>query len=85
MRKAVEKKKTGVNCNKCSDGEMMERMGKFGMFYSCTNYPECKHAIKTKPTGKKCKMCDSLMMEGTKTIPERCSVRTCLNHNPHKL
>ena len=25
------------------------------------------------------------MMEGTKTIPERCSNKTCPNHNPHKL
>jgi hypothetical protein len=23
--------------------------------------------------------------EGTKTIPERCSDKTCPNHNPHKL
>jgi hypothetical protein len=29
--------------------------------------------------------CDELMMEGTKTIPERCSDKTCPNHNPHKL
>jgi hypothetical protein len=25
------------------------------------------------------------MMEGTKTIPERCSNKACPNHNPHKL
>jgi hypothetical protein len=24
-------------------------------------------------------------MEGTKTIPERCSDRICPNHNPHKI
>jgi hypothetical protein len=24
------------------------------------------------------------MMEGTKTIPERCSNKMCKNHNPHK-
>jgi hypothetical protein len=24
------------------------------------------------------------MMEGTKTIPERCSNKTCAMHNPHK-
>ena len=32
-----------------------------------------------------CDMCGALMMEGTKTIPERCSDRNCKNHNPHKL
>jgi DNA topoisomerase I len=79
------KNRTGVKCNKCSDGEMSERRGRFGLFYSCSNYPTCKHAIKAKPTGNICPMCNSLMMEGTKTIPERCSNKVCQNHNPHKL
>lgn len=77
--------KTGVACPVCKTGEMVERRGRFGLFYSCSNYPDCKHAIKAKPTGKICKECGSLMMEGTKTIPERCSNKSCPNHNPHKL
>ncbi len=76
---------TGVKCPLCKDGEMAERRGRFGMFYSCTNYPKCKNAIKAKPTGNICTLCGSLMMEGTKTIPERCSSKPCPNHNPHKL
>jgi len=76
---------TGVKCPVCKEGEMMERRGRYGVFYSCTNYPKCKNAIKAKPTGKICEMCGSLMMEGTKTIPERCSNKACPNHNPHKL
>jgi DNA topoisomerase-1 len=85
---------TGIKCPLCKDGEMAERRGRFGIFYSCSNYPKCKHAIKTKPTGNIChfirvdkdgKECGALMMEGTKTIPERCSDKTCPNHNPHKL
>lgn len=80
-----KKKMSGVACPMCKDGEMMERRGRFGIFYSCSNYPTCKNAIKTKPTGNICPMCDSLMMEGTKTIPERCSNKMCKNHNPHKL
>ncbi|OGZ02137.1 MAG: DNA topoisomerase I [Candidatus Liptonbacteria bacterium RIFCSPLOWO2_12_FULL_60_15] len=79
------KGKTGVACPLCKKGEMVERRGKFGLFYSCSNYPECKNAIKARPTGRICTMCGSLMMEGTKTIPERCSNKTCPNHNPHKL
>lgn len=82
---AEKKKKTGIVCPVCKKGEMMERRGRFGIFYSCSNYPECKHAIKAKPTGKICEICGSLMMEGTKTIPERCSNKNCENHNPHKL
>ncbi len=88
------KKKTGVKCPLCGKGEMMERKGRFGIFFSCTEYPECKNAIKTKPTGKICtykrddkdgQKCGALMMEGTKTIPERCSDKTCPNHRPDKL
>ena len=80
-----KKKMTGVECPVCKKGEMMERKGRFGIFYSCSNYPDCKNAIKAKPTGRICDMCGSLMMEGTKTIPERCSNKSCPNHNPHKL
>ena len=79
------KAKTGVKCPKCSDGEIVERRGRFGPFYSCSNYPKCDFAMNSKPTGKICELCKSLMMEGTKTIPERCSNKLCANHNPHKL
>jgi DNA topoisomerase-1 len=79
------KKRTGVKCTDCKDGEMVERRGRFGLFYSCSNYPTCKNAIKAKPTGELCPMCGKLMMEGTKTIPNRCSSKACPNHNPHKL
>lgn len=80
-----KKKMTGVECPTCKKGEMMERRGRFGIFYSCSNYPDCKNAIKAKPTGNICKMCEALMMEGTKTIPERCSNNKCPNHRPDKL
>jgi DNA topoisomerase-1 len=85
---------TGVKCPFCKDGEIAERKGRFGVFYSCSNYPKCKNAIKSKPTGNICHFirndkngaeCGALMMEGTKTIPERCSDKLCPNHNPHKL
>lgn len=76
---------TGVACPVCKKGFMSERRGRFGIFYSCSNYPDCKYAIKAKPTGEICKMCGSLMMAGTKTIPDRCSDKNCPNHNPHKL
>ncbi len=79
------KKRTGVACPICKNGDISERRGRFGIFYSCSNYPSCKFAIKAKPTGRICEMCSSLMMEGTKTIPERCSNKACLNHNPHKI
>lgn len=82
---------TGVTCPICKTGTMVEKRGRFGLFYGCSNYPKCKHIIKSKPTGQICNYpretgpCTNLMMEGTKTIPERCSDKTCPNHNPHKL
>ncbi len=79
------RKKTGVACPLCHKGEISERRGRFGTFYSCSNYPDCKFVMKAHPTGKTCNLCGSLMMEGTKTIPERCSNKTCPYHNPHKL
>jgi len=80
-----KKNSSGVKCPSCKEGELMEKRGKFGFFWSCSNYPKCKFAIKAKPTGRICEMCGSLMMQGTKTIPERCSNKLCPNHNPHKL
>jgi DNA topoisomerase-1 len=80
-----KKKMTDVTCPECKKGKMMERRGRFGIFYSCSDYPACKNAIKAKPTGNICDLCGSLMMEGTKTIPERCSNKMCKMHNPHKI
>ncbi len=80
----IKRKMTDITCPVCKNGKMMERKGRFGIFYSCSNYPDCKNAIKAKPTGNICDLCESLMMEGTKTIPERCSNKMCRNHNPHK-
>jgi len=79
------KKRTGVICPLCKKGDISERRGRFGIFYSCSNYPDCKFAIKAKPTGRICDKCGSLMMEGTKTIPERCSNNKCPNNRPDKL
>jgi DNA topoisomerase-1 len=76
---------TGVECPLCHIGTMVEKKGRFGIFYGCSNYPKCKNIIKSKPTGQLCPMCGSLMMLGTKTIPERCSSKVCPNHNPHKI
>ncbi|MCR4283940.1 MAG: type I DNA topoisomerase [Parcubacteria group bacterium] len=87
------KAKTGVKCPACRQaglnekdaGEIVERRGRFGPFFSCSNYPKCKFAMKSRPTGNICKLCGSLMMEGTKTIPDRCSDKNCPNHRPDKL
>ena len=88
IEESEEEKKenlTGVKCTECTNGEMLKKQGKFGEFFSCSNYPKCKNAIKAKPTGDLCPVCNKLMMNGTKTIPNRCSQKMCLMHRPDKL
>ena len=75
---------TGVACPVCKKGNIVEKRGRFGLFYACSNYPSCTFTMKSKPTGAVCNLCGALMMEGTKTIPERCSNKECPNHRPHK-
>jgi ssDNA-binding Zn-finger/Zn-ribbon topoisomerase 1 len=81
---------TGVKCPECKNGFLDPAMGRWGPFYKCTN-KNCEFYLHTRPTGKKCKLkrngkvCGHLMVEGTKTIPDRCSDKTCPNRNPHKL
>lgn len=31
------------NCPSCNDGKLGVKIGKFGVFIACSNYPECKH------------------------------------------
>ena len=47
----------GVNCPTCN-AAMVKRDGKFGPFYSCSEYPKCKGTRKV-PFGKKCSKCSS--------------------------
>ena len=34
---------TGETCPACGKGEIMIRLGRYGRFKGCNNYPECKH------------------------------------------
>ncbi len=87
-------KPTDVKCPVCRKGVLAPGRGRFGVIWKCDadSKPRCKFYTETKPTGKKCsfvrdhgKKCGALMVEGTKTIPDRCSEKTCPNRNPHKL
>lgn len=54
--KLVGEAKTGRKCTTCTEGELIEKRGRFGRFIGCSNYPECKHteAISTGVTCPKC-------------------------------
>lgn len=50
---------TGVSCP-LDGGEIIERKSKKGkVFWSCSNWPECKFASWNKPVAEKCPECDS--------------------------
>ncbi len=80
-----------VKCPECGHRGFQAAKGRFGPVWRCLNRPACKHFFDARPTGKKCgyvvrgKKCGALMVEGTKTIPDRCSLRSCPNRNPHRL
>ena len=40
-------------CRKCADGFMIEKSGKFGVFFSCSNAPRCFETISKKQMKKK--------------------------------
>ncbi len=52
-------------CNKCGQGKMVLRRGKFGLFAACNRYPECQNTFSVpknaliKPAGKKCQFCST--------------------------
>jgi DNA topoisomerase I len=41
-RVKIEVEKTGEKCPECKKGELVIRMGRFGKFISCSEFPECK-------------------------------------------
>ncbi len=81
---------TGISCSACRKGTLEPAHGRFGPIYQCSA-PGCSFYVETRPTGKKCKYisdgvkCNAWIVEGTKTIPDRCSDKNCPNRNPHKL
>jgi DNA topoisomerase I len=40
---------TGQACDKCGQGEMVEKAGKFGIFLACSRYPECDNTKELEP------------------------------------
>ena len=81
---------TGVGCPSCNRGTLEVARGRFGPIHKCT-HKGCGYWLPDRPTGARCfyirggKECGALMVMGTKTIPDRCSDKSCPNRNPHKL
>ena len=53
LSRMIDKKMRELNypfvigeCKVCGKGYMVKKKGKYGWFYGCSNYPECRHIIK---------------------------------------
>ncbi|OGY31237.1 MAG: DNA topoisomerase I [Candidatus Andersenbacteria bacterium RIFCSPHIGHO2_02_FULL_45_11] len=70
-------KDTGVACSACGKGKIIEKKSRYGKtFYACDQYPACKNAYWSKPTGEKCPTCDAMLVYGAKNTI-RCSAKGC--------
>ena len=60
QRAQVPVEETGETCPECKKGGIVIRSGRFGKFYSCSNFPECKYTetYKEKVEGMKCPDCN---------------------------
>lgn len=57
-RVKIETEKLGIKCPECKKGELVVRIGRFGKFISCSNFPECKYTDKyVEKVGMKCPKC----------------------------
>jgi DNA topoisomerase-1 len=57
-RVKIETEKLGKKCPECKGGELVIRIGRFGKFVSCSEFPECKHTEKyLQKAGMKCPDC----------------------------
>lgn len=82
IKKAPKKEpvKTGVVCPTCGEGEIVERTSARGrskgaLFYACSLFPKCKATFSGIPTGEKCSVCGSAIIQIGDMI--RCNNERC--------
>lgn len=73
----AEPKPVGVSCEKCTDGQIVERKSRRGkIFYGCSTFPACDNAMWGMPLDERCETCNSLLMLSGKT-KVKCSNKEC--------
>ena len=57
---AIAEQKTEKTCPKCG-APLLIKLGRFGKFYACSKFPECKHTapLEKQKLGIKCPKCDN--------------------------
>lgn len=49
-----------IKCPDCEEGQLKKRTNKTGkIFYSCDQYPKCKHLINDEPVAEPCPKCNA--------------------------
>lgn len=58
-KKEIAQEKTDKNCPSC-DGQLIIRIGRFGKFYACANFPKCRYTapLESKRIDIKCPKCN---------------------------
>lgn len=70
----------GVGCPECNGQVVLRRTKKGRKFFGCSNFPNCRFVSWNQPTGKKCPVCGSVLVEknnrqgGTRIT---CSAKGC--------
>jgi DNA topoisomerase-1 len=54
--------KTGANCPKCKDGDLLQRRGKGRIFFGCSTYPQCDFTVSARPIPIVCPECEGLLV-----------------------
>src|SRR6266849_6220538 len=54
---------TGQKCEKCGEGELLERISRHGFFLGCSRYPDCKTTRRLKAGTRKALQPDELLDE----------------------
>jgi ssDNA-binding Zn-finger/Zn-ribbon topoisomerase 1 len=50
----------GVACDRCGQGEFVERAGRNGrLFYCCDRYPKCRNSVPNRPIPTPCEACEA--------------------------
>lgn len=66
---------TGIKCPTCNKGTFLEKKSRRGkVFYSCSTYPKCTHALWNKPIDKPCPDC------GAPFVTEKVTKRNGTEH-----
>lgn len=64
---------SGTKCPVCNKGKIVNKKGKFGFFYSCDNYPECK-SIFEKDADKKFVIKSKFENKSIKKSDDKCPI-----------